>query len=144
MSSSLIPIERIEQTILLIRGQKVILDADIAELYGVETKALKRAVKRNLDRFPADFMFQLTNQEFTNLRYQFGTSSLTGKWGGLRYPPYAFTVNHLLHHLVCNQGHLHRCNQAPNPTTNPNQHPVKDQTPHGQGYDPGALRFFWR
>jgi len=63
MSTSLIPVEKIEQTILLIRGQKIILDADIAELYGVETKVLKRAVKRNLDRFPPDFMFQLSHQE---------------------------------------------------------------------------------
>lgn len=83
-----IPVERIEQAIFLIREQKVILDADLATLYGVETKALVRAVKRNLDRFPADFMFQLTKDEFDNLRSQFGTSS---QWGGRRYAPYAFT-----------------------------------------------------
>ncbi len=80
--------ERIESSILLIRGHKVMLDADLADLYGVETKALTRAVRRNLDRFPEDFMFQLDAQEFGNLRRQFGTSS---QWGGRRYPPYAFT-----------------------------------------------------
>jgi phage regulator Rha-like protein len=85
---SLIPVERIEKAILLIRGQKVMLDADLAELYGVETKMLVRAIKRNMDRFPADFMFQLSKEEFDNLRFHFGTSS---DWGGRRYPPYAFT-----------------------------------------------------
>jgi ORF6N domain len=70
---SLVPVERIEKAILLIRGQKVMLDSDLAGLYGVETKALKRAVKRNLNRFPADFMFQLTRQESQSLRCQFGT-----------------------------------------------------------------------
>jgi phage regulator Rha-like protein len=79
---------RIERSIRLIRGDKVILDEDLAELYGVETKNLIKAVKRNLDRFPADFMFQLTNQEFANLRFQSGTSS---QWGGRRTPPYAFS-----------------------------------------------------
>jgi len=68
----LIP-EVIERRILLIRGQKVLLDFHLAELYGVETKTLKRAVKRNLDRFPEDFMFVLTLEEYTPLRYQFGT-----------------------------------------------------------------------
>lgn len=79
---------RIERAIRLIRGDKVILDEDLAELYGVETKNLVKAVKRNLDRFPADFMFQLTNQEFSDLRFQSGTSS---QWGGRRTPPYAFS-----------------------------------------------------
>ena len=63
------------------------LDADLAALYGVDTKVFVQAVRRNVDRFPADFMFQLTKQEFDNLRSQFVTSS----WGGRRYPPYAFT-----------------------------------------------------
>jgi ORF6N domain len=85
---SLIPVERIEQAILLIRNQKVMLDGDLAALYRVETKALVRAVKRNVDRFPADFMFQLSPDEFDDLRCQFGTSS---SWGGRRYPPYAFS-----------------------------------------------------
>jgi hypothetical protein len=85
---SLVPPERIERSMLLIRGQKVILDADLAALYGVETKQLIRAVKRNLARFPDDFMFQLNEEESENLRYHFGTSS---QWGGRRYPPYAFT-----------------------------------------------------
>lgn len=66
------------------------LDSDLAALYGVETKAFNRAVRRNLDRFPDDFMFQLTNQEFAILRYQIGTSSLE-TWGGRRYLPYVFT-----------------------------------------------------
>ena len=69
------PAERIETAILLIRGQKVMLDRDLAELYGVETKVLKQAVKRNIDRFPADFMFELTQEEFSNLRSQIVTSS---------------------------------------------------------------------
>lgn len=85
-----IPPERIERGILLIRGEKVLLDKDLAELYGVATKRLTEAVKRNIDRFPEDFMFQLTSDEFTNLRSQFAASSSRG-WGGRRYPPYAFT-----------------------------------------------------
>ena len=85
---SLIPKERIERSILLIRGQKVMLDNDLATLYGVETKTLVRALKRNMDRFPPDFLFQLSLEEFDYLRRQFGTSS---SWGGRRYAPYAFT-----------------------------------------------------
>jgi len=89
-------VAQIESQILLIRGQKVMLDEDLAALYEVETKELNRAVKRNIERFPDDFMFQLTADEFANLRFQFGTSSLksqidTSRWGGRRYPPYAFT-----------------------------------------------------
>ncbi|MDX9714144.1 MAG: ORF6N domain-containing protein [Dissulfurispiraceae bacterium] len=83
-----LPTEVIEKKILLIREEKVMLDADLAELYGVETKMLVRAVKRNAERFPADFMIQLDMNEFDNLRFQFGTSS---RWGGRRYLPYAFT-----------------------------------------------------
>jgi len=71
----------------LIRGIKVILDNDLAELYGVETKVLKQAVRRNIKRFPSDFMFELTKDEFRNLRSQIVTSS----WGGARYIPMAFT-----------------------------------------------------
>ena len=85
---AIIPVEMIEKKILLIRGEKVMLDADLAELYGVETKILVRAIKRNVDRFPSDFMIQLNKEEFENLRFQFGTSS---RWGGRRYLPYAFT-----------------------------------------------------
>jgi len=85
--TNLIPIERIENKILLLRGQKVMLDRDLAELYGVETKYLNRQVTRNSDRFPEDFMFVLTDDEIEILRCQFGTSS----WGGLRYLPRAFT-----------------------------------------------------
>ena len=82
-----IPSEKIEKCIFLLRGQKVMLDADLAELYGVETGALKRAVKRNRERFPEDFMFPLTFQEVGILRCQNGISS----WGGHRFLPYAFT-----------------------------------------------------
>ena len=93
---AVVPLHRITRAILLIRGQKVMLDKDLADLYGVGTKALNRAVRRNLDRFPEDFMFQLTAEEFANLRYRFGTSSLrphagTSRWGGRRYAPFAFS-----------------------------------------------------
>lgn len=77
----------IQQKIYEIRGFKVMLDFDLAELYSIETKYLKRAVKRNQKRFPVDFMFELTGEEWENLRCNFGTSS----WGGSRYLPYAFT-----------------------------------------------------
>ena len=90
MTQSLLPIERINQLILLVRGRKVILDSDLARLYGVETFNLNKAVKRNLDRFPADFMFQLTKEETGRLRFQVGISKSTGR-GGRRYRPYAFT-----------------------------------------------------
>jgi hypothetical protein len=85
--SALIPREGIEQTILIIRGHRVMLDTDLAELYGVETKAFNRAVTRNMERFPDDFMFRLTKKEYEDLRCHFGTS----RWGGRRYLPYAFT-----------------------------------------------------
>jgi hypothetical protein len=88
MEKAHVDLLRIERSIRLIRGDKVILDEDLSELYGVETKNLIKAVKRNLDRFPADFMFQLTNQEFADLRFQTGTSS---QWGGRRTSPYAFS-----------------------------------------------------
>jgi hypothetical protein len=82
-----VPIEGIERRICLIRGEKVMLDADLAALYQVETKTLNRAVQRNADRFPDDFMIRPTKDELENLRYQIGTSS----WGGRRYQPYAST-----------------------------------------------------
>jgi hypothetical protein len=84
-----IPVERIEKAILLVRGQKVILDRDLAQLYGVKTKALKQAVRRNPKRFPQDFMFELTKEEFENWRSQFVTSNRDKM--GLRYRPMAFT-----------------------------------------------------
>jgi len=84
---TIIPKEIIESKIYLIRCQRVMLDHDLAALYGVKTKNLNKAVTRNLDRFPKDFMFQLNNNEFENLRFQFGTS----KQGGRRYNPYVFT-----------------------------------------------------
>lgn len=85
--STLAPVERIEKMILVIRGEKMMLDADLAELYGVSTSYLNKAVSRNTERFPEDFMFQLTKDEFENLKFQFGTSS----WGGTRKLPRAFT-----------------------------------------------------
>lgn len=75
MQNSLISVERIEHSILLIRGEKVMLDTDLATLYGVQTKVLLQAVKRNIERFPKDFMFQLTKQEFDLLRSQIVTSN---------------------------------------------------------------------
>ena len=82
-----IPDELVMNKIYLIRNQKVMLDSDLAELYLVETKVLNQQVKRNLKRFPDDFMFQLTEQEFDHLKSQFVTSS----WGGKRKLPYVFT-----------------------------------------------------
>ena len=79
--------ELIINKIYLIRDRKVMLDKDLAELYNVETKAFNQAVKRNMQRFPPDFLFQLTPKEYENLRSQIVTSS----WGGSRYVPYAFT-----------------------------------------------------
>jgi hypothetical protein len=95
----------IQQKIFEIRGQKVMLDFDLAALYEVETKSLNQAVKRNVERFPEDFMFRLTREEWNNLRSQIVTSSLqnsdnhkskrsqfvTSNYGGTRYLPYAFT-----------------------------------------------------
>ena len=88
-NTDLIAIERIEHAIYLIRGEKVMLDRDLASLYGVETKILNRAVKRNLRRFPSDFMFQVTTDEADVLRCQIGTSKKGS--GGRRYLPYVFT-----------------------------------------------------
>jgi hypothetical protein len=77
----MIPEKTIINKIYVIRGSKVMIDRDLAELYEVETKVLKRAVRRNILRFPEDFMFELSDEELLNLRCQFGTSS----WGGVRY-----------------------------------------------------------
>jgi len=84
-----VPVQFIERRIYLIRGHKVMIDVDLADLYGVPTKALNQQVQRNRKRFPEDFMFQLTKEEAVNLRSQFATSSL--QHGGRRSPPYAFT-----------------------------------------------------
>lgn len=92
--TGLIPAERIANTIYAIRGERVMLDRDLAALYGVETKMLKRAVKRNIDRFLKDFMFVLNSTEFKNWRCQFGTSNEDRM--GLRYPPMAFTEHGIL------------------------------------------------
>ena len=78
---------KVESLIRVIRGQQVMLDRDLAELYGVEIRRLNEQVKRNIERFPEDFMFQLTPNEFDNLKSQFATSS----WGGVRKLTYAFT-----------------------------------------------------
>ncbi len=83
-----VPVEQIQKSIFLIRGQKVLLDMDLAELYGVETRSLVQAVKRNIGRFPSDFVFQLDKDEYDSLRSQIVMSK--GK-GGRRYFPYAFT-----------------------------------------------------
>ena len=87
-NKSMVPVERIEKAILYVREQKVIIDTDLAVLYGVETKVLVQAVKRNIERFPPDFMFQLNDEEYRILRSQSVTSS---DWGGRRFRPYAFT-----------------------------------------------------
>ena len=87
MTARAFPAEKVERCILLLRGEKVMLDVDLAALYGVETKVLNQAVKRNLDRFPQDFMFRLTADESRILRSQ----TVTSRWGGRRVPPFAFT-----------------------------------------------------
>lgn len=88
MSKEIIPSEALVSKILVVRGQKVMLDKDLAEIYGVQTFRFNEAVKRNIRRFPEDFMFRLTAEEWSNLKSQFAISSL---WGGRRAPPYAFT-----------------------------------------------------
>ena len=92
--AALLPDEVIVSKIYLIRGKKVMLDRDLAELYKVETKQLKRAVRRNIERFPDDFMFELSKEELENWRYQFGTSNI--EKFGLRVTPFAFTEYGLL------------------------------------------------
>ena len=86
-NNSLVPLETLMNKIIFVRSSKVMLDSDLAQLYNVETKQLKRAVRRNIERFPDDFMFELTFEEYESLRSQFGTSS----WGGRRYLPFVFT-----------------------------------------------------
>ena len=90
-NESIVPEERIEQLIFIIRNQKVILDSDLAALYGVSVKRLNEAVKRNIERFPSDFMFQLTKDEIKNLRSQFATSSSGGQRGRPRRHGHATT-----------------------------------------------------
>src|SRR5690606_18832110 len=91
-NKSIIPDEIVISKIYYIRDQKVMLDSDLAELYGVETKRLNEQVRRNVDRFPDDFMFRLSSEEFEYLRSQFATSS----WGGRRALPYVFTEHGVL------------------------------------------------
>ena len=88
MTESILPTERIAKNIILLRKEKIILDLHLAELFEIETRVLKQAVRRNIDRFPDDFMFQLTLEEWNALRFQFETSNTRG---GRRYAPYAFT-----------------------------------------------------
>ena len=92
MTTKLVPQEIIQSRIFFVRGKKVMLDRDLAELYGVETKYLTRQVRRNIDRFPSDFLLHLTQQEVANLKRHFGTSS----WGGTRKLPFAFTEHGIL------------------------------------------------
>jgi hypothetical protein len=92
--TKLIAVKRILKTIIAIRGEKVILDSDLAELYGVETRRLNEQVRRNIDKFPEDFMFQLTTDEFANLKSQIATSSPA--WGGRRKSPLVFTKHGVL------------------------------------------------
>jgi hypothetical protein len=87
--TTIVPVEQVQNKIVLVGGEKVILDSDLAELYGVSTKRLNEQVKRNIERFPSDFMFRLNSEEFENLKSQFATSS--SSWGGRRKLPYAFT-----------------------------------------------------
>lgn len=93
--SEIVPVQSIVNKIYRFRGVNVMLDRDLAELYGVETKRLKEQVKRNIDRFPDDFMFELTKEEFEVLRSQNATSKMEGR-GGVRYLPYAFTEHGVL------------------------------------------------
>jgi hypothetical protein len=85
----LIPEKRILRIIMVVRGEKVILDSDLADLYGVKTRRLNEQVRRNIHKFPEDFMFQLTKEEFADLKSQIATSS--SGWGGRRKPPLVFT-----------------------------------------------------
>src|SRR5438445_10597598 len=97
--TAVVPTERIEKLILLIQGHKVMLDADLASLYGVSAGRLNEAVRRNIDRFPGDFMFQLPKEEFESLRSQSVISNLKSQfaisssgWGGRRHLSYTFTL----------------------------------------------------
>lgn len=109
-----IPMERIKQAIFLIRGHKVMLDSDLADLYEVEIKALNQAVKRNIGRFPDDFMFQLTAEEATRLRSQIVTLK-TGRGEHRKYLPYAFTeqgvamLSSVLHSAVLSMSTSRSC-----------------------------------
>ena len=89
LNNAIVPSPLISQKIFFVRGTRVMLDADLAQLYGVATKNLNKAVKRNASRFPSDFMFRLSSKDIRNLRFQIGTSR--GAHGGRRYAPYAFT-----------------------------------------------------
>ena len=102
--NQLVAIDDIAQRIYTVRGVKVMLDRDLAELYEAETKVLKRNVRRNIDRFPQDFMFELTPDEFQNLRSQIDTSS----WGSTRYMPMAFTEHGVAMDVIARLCWTHR------------------------------------
>ncbi len=108
--ASLVPIERIERAILLIRGEKVMLDRELAELYGVETRALNQAVKRNISRFPADFMFRLTQEEVEAVCRSRSQSVIMNRGGNVKYLPYAFTEHGAL--MLANVLNSERAAQA--------------------------------
>lgn len=90
LETAIVTLDQVERKIYKIRGDKVMLDSDLAVLYAVRTSDLNKTVRRNPERFPEDFMFQLTKDEYANLRFQIGTSSLKN-YGGRRYMPYVFT-----------------------------------------------------
>jgi hypothetical protein len=126
MPKNKLSIDQVGQLIYEIRGQRVMLDSDLAAIYGVETKALNRAVKRNADRFPKDFMFQTSSREWENLKYQIGTSSsgeesqalryqlgtLKTGHGGRRRPPYVFTEHGAIMAANVLNSHLNRQNRV--------------------------------
>ncbi|MDD5057700.1 MAG: ORF6N domain-containing protein [Sideroxydans sp.] len=140
-------VAQIESKMFMIRGQKVMLDEDLAALYEVETKALNRAVKRNLERFPADFMFQLSAEEFATLRFQNGTSNLRSQIvtsnekragrGGRRYAPYAFTEQGVA--MLSSVLRSERAIQGRH--SGESRNPVKKNTPRSGQNEPPAASF---
>ena len=134
---SLVPTERIERAILMLRGHKVMLDSDLAALYGVKTKVLNRAVSRNIERFPEDFMFQPTEEEATRLRSQIVTLK-TGRGQHLEY----LSISEGRH--ACRQGTRHDSanrpdhSHRPRAAGDPGQRPGRDLWRHDQGLESGG------
>jgi hypothetical protein len=126
-------VAQIESRMFLIRGEKVMLSQHLAELYEVEPRALNQAVKRNLDRFPEDFMFQLTQEEFANLKSQFVISS----WGGIRTAPYAFTEQGVA--MLSSVLRSERAIQGRH--SGEGRNPVKKNTPRSGQNEPPAVSF---
>ena len=110
MSAKIVSTEIISGKIFFIRGRTIMLDFDLAQLYGVPTKSLNLAVKRNIDRFPADFMFQLTEKELQSLRFHYETSK-KGR-GGRRYLPYAFSEQGVAQYFSCQLFNSFACKRA--------------------------------